>query len=279
VIKENNSKLALDNTEKVTGWSEFSIVKKFGRNGANVWQAEQYPPEVIISQEGSQEPNTLLIVSNSNAINYGIKNNSNAILNLTYLADFTEEEKAELLEDVRTTSNAFLYCCKNTSNALVYGIKNNSNAIMNFPLTVCGCPSVCCSTPPARTQLLGTDGGIPRYTEDGYSGSASCPVRTHIASWCHENKYLAIVRDVDSREEVCLYAHDNTSEDGLRFVTHVRADQDAHVYSVAWDTHGYYLGIGVERAGVGKEVFAYTFDKETETLKELPGIGAFACSW
>jgi len=129
-IDQTNSKVFLNNSEKVIGWSELSIVKKFGEDQASGW-VEQYPNQIVVSQEGSQEPNTNLIISNSNAINYGLKNNSNAILALAAGA-FTIEEKEELLEDVRTTSNAFLYCCKNTSSALVYGLKNNSNAITDL---------------------------------------------------------------------------------------------------------------------------------------------------
>jgi len=129
VIRETNSKLILDNADKVTGWSELSIVKKFGKDSASGW-VEQYPDGVTISQEGSQDPNTNLIISNSNALNYGIKNNSNAIVNLPGSGAFTELEKDDLLEDVRTYSNAFVYCCKNVSNALHYGLKNNSNVIV-----------------------------------------------------------------------------------------------------------------------------------------------------
>ncbi len=125
-INASQSKLYLKNPDKVTGWSEFSIVKKFGDNGASQW-VEPYYDGVIISQEGSEIPTTNLIVSNSNAINYGIKNNSNA---LVALADnvLTDEDK----ELIRTNSNAFVYCCKNTSNALAYGIKNNSSAIVSL---------------------------------------------------------------------------------------------------------------------------------------------------
>jgi len=196
VIKETDSKLMLNKSNKVTGWSEFSIVKKFGDNDPSVW-VEPYDDGVVISQEGSEEPTTNLIISNSNAINYGIKNNSNAIVALAtggvfeeivrttshaflycckntsnalvyglknnsnaivdvLAGEFTPEEKAELLEVTRTTSNAFLYCCKNTSNALVYGLRNNSNAIMAFPLTICGCSDECCE-PVTRSQDIYND--------------------------------------------------------------------------------------------------------------------------
>jgi len=134
VVKEANSKIYMHNADKIVGWSEFSIVKKFGKEGASSW-VESYPDGVLISQEGSQEPNPNLVVSNSNAINYGIKNNSNAIVDLANNSSggvFSVQEKADLLEDVRTTSNAFLYCCKNTSNALTYGLKNNSNVIISL---------------------------------------------------------------------------------------------------------------------------------------------------
>ena len=127
-IKDANSKLILNKANKVTGWGEFSIFKQFGDKKASTW-VEQYPDGVTISQEGSQEPPTQLTISNSNAINYGIKNNSNTIADFAQYA-FTGAEKQEALDTARTTSNAFLYCCKNTSNALAYGLKNNSNALV-----------------------------------------------------------------------------------------------------------------------------------------------------
>jgi len=55
----------------------------------------------------------------SNTLIYLTKNNSNAIVSMV--------DDTEL---ARTTSNAFLFCCKNTSNTLTYLTKNNSNAII-----------------------------------------------------------------------------------------------------------------------------------------------------
>jgi len=131
-LKHANSKLDLENVDKVIGWGELSINKKNGPDHASQW-AENYAHGVVISQEGSQEPNTNLIISNSNAINYGLKNNSNATFVYTNTSSpFTMLERQELLEDVRTDSHAFVDCCKNTSNALVYGIKNNSTIIASF---------------------------------------------------------------------------------------------------------------------------------------------------
>jgi len=129
-IKATDSKLILGKADKAIGWSEFSINKKHGKNTSRNW-VEQYFDTVEISQEGSQAPATYLVISDSNAINYGIKNNSNAIIEYAK-AEFTESEKQETLRYARTTSNAFLYCCKNTSNSLAYGIKNNSNAIIDI---------------------------------------------------------------------------------------------------------------------------------------------------
>ncbi len=127
VIKKTDSKLVLQKADEVVGWSEFSITKKFGNDGASSWTGNYYDG-VVISQEGSEDPTTQLIISNSNALNYGIKNNSNAVMNLLVGGSIDDEQ--QLLEDVRATSNALLYCCKNTSNSLIYGLKNNSNAIV-----------------------------------------------------------------------------------------------------------------------------------------------------
>jgi len=122
--------MLLNNTDKIIGWSQFSLIKK--REQEAVSWVEQYQDQVVISQEGSQDPATHLVISNSNAINYEVKNNSNTIVNIYNAGAFTGHEKQDLLDTVRTTSHAFLNCCKNTSNALVYGIKNNSNAIIEL---------------------------------------------------------------------------------------------------------------------------------------------------
>jgi len=127
-IKESHSKVALHNSDKIIGWSEFSILKKHGLEGSSQW-AQAYADDTLVSQEGSEEPATQLIIANSNALNYGIKNTSNAIMNYSGAGLFTVAQKHELLEDVRTYSRAFVYCCKNTSNAFAYGIENNSNAL------------------------------------------------------------------------------------------------------------------------------------------------------
>ncbi len=131
-LKETDSKVILNNASKVIGWSEFSINKTFGKQSADSW-VENYPNSVVISQEGSQVPATQLVISDSNAINYGLKNNSNAILAYeNTVSPFTALEHQQLVERVQTDSYVFVSCCKNTSNALSYGLKNNSSAIINF---------------------------------------------------------------------------------------------------------------------------------------------------
>jgi len=125
-IQEVNSKIYLNKADGLTGWSEHSIRKQFGDTESSSW-VEQYPAGIIISQEGSQEPPTQLTISNSNAINYGLKNTSNAI---AVLSDSVLSPG--VLSTLYTTSDALVYCCKNTSNALMYGVKHNSNAIIEF---------------------------------------------------------------------------------------------------------------------------------------------------
>ncbi len=127
LINAQDSQLVLESTDKVTGWSELSINKSGDRGKASTWDG--YTNGVVLSQEGSLEPDAFMVISNSNALNYGIKNTSNAILNYSGSGVFTVAEKIALFEDVRTDSHAFVYCCKNTSNALSYGLKNNSSAI------------------------------------------------------------------------------------------------------------------------------------------------------
>jgi len=118
VLKENTSKLVVQNSEKIKGWSEFSLVRDFGDALASTW-VEGYSSPVTISTGGSSAPTNNLVISNSNAI-----------MANPLLSGFSDAEKADILEKARTYSNAFVYCCKNTSNSLRYGIKNNSNALV-----------------------------------------------------------------------------------------------------------------------------------------------------
>ncbi len=131
-LKEQNSKVVLNNPDKITGWSELSIVKKSGKKSALDWD-ENYTDGVVISQEGSEEPALNSIIANSNTIISGVKNNSNTLLTYSCpgpsACEITVLELQQLEKLARTVSQAQLYCCKNTSNALSYGLKNNSNAI------------------------------------------------------------------------------------------------------------------------------------------------------
>ena len=311
-VKETNSKLIVGNADKIIGWSEFSIAKEFGKEGASGW-VEQYTDGVTISQEGSEDPTTNLIISNSNAINYGIKNNSNAIIALLS-GDFTEEEKQELLEDVRTTSNAFLYCCKNTSNALVYGIENNRNAIACFPLTICGCCDGC--EPVARGEGYCEDTlrDAPLHKASGRPqgergrGSGLDIERAQTSMLSPDNNYLAMVTHRSCKrscekaceqvcdqacelscdqacrqeceqaclgncEELCLYTLDDQT--GALELVSRKEICDGHVYYVLWSADGLYLGVGLERENSGKEVLVYAFDHEKQTLQVLPEIDSF----
>lgn len=121
-IKGSNSKLKLNNVSKVSGWSQESIVKDFGHNSPSSW-VEGYSNGVVIAQSGGTNiPSSNLVYSNSYAIAYGIRGNSNAILYLESI--------------IRTDSNAFAYGIRNNSNAIVNGggssalSIHNSNAIL-----------------------------------------------------------------------------------------------------------------------------------------------------
>ena len=245
--------------------------------------------------------------NSSNALAYGIKNNSNVIVTLLP-GLFAPEEKLEVLEDIRTTSNAFLYCCKNSSNALVYGIRNNSNAIMSFPLTICGCCDEC--EPVARALrspryaedgYSGSTGRTPRYAQGATRGERveNTSRRSFSeAGWSPDKKFLAVITEIEEGQEIQVYALDGN--DSLRLVAHVCApyyaqptssrwlrcsgvaskgrDDGVHICSVAWSADGYYLGVEIERLGrdgLETEFFVYTFDKETQTLQELPEIDEF----
>ncbi len=117
ILTKDSSQIVLNNADKVTGWSEFSIVKNFVRTPVHMW-AEKYTRSVPIGKSSSQTPGTNLIIANSNAIAYA-----------PVMGGFDNTEKAALIETVRTDRNAFEYCCKNTSNALANGLKNNSNTL------------------------------------------------------------------------------------------------------------------------------------------------------
>jgi len=67
MIQSLDSKLYLKKASHVIGWSEFSIVRKFGDEDSSSW-VEQYADDTTISQEGSQVPAANLVVSNSHAV-------------------------------------------------------------------------------------------------------------------------------------------------------------------------------------------------------------------
>lgn len=133
-LNHTNSKLKLGNVQKVSGWSEQSIIKNIGETHAGNW-TEGYTSGIIIGQ-GSIEPATDLLISTSNALNRGLdgglspenaallrttsnsmhhyapiirnnsyllKQNSNAIINLSF------QTPEQLVTDLRNTSNALLY--------------------------------------------------------------------------------------------------------------------------------------------------------------------------
>jgi len=119
VMNDEKTQLVLNNVEKITGWSAFSIVKDFSQKPANTWR-EQYPDTFVVSKSLGLYPTNNLVISNSNAIATAPAGQG-----------FSTLEKDEIVQTVRATSNAFLYCCKNSSNTLMYGVKNNSNAIIH----------------------------------------------------------------------------------------------------------------------------------------------------
>jgi len=213
-VKGTNSKIILDNSDKVTGWSEFSIVKKTGKETASQW-AENYYDTVVISQEGSEEPSTQLIISNSNAINYGIKNNSNALLQYDNSANspFTLVEKWALLEDVRTDSHAFVYCCKNTSNALNYGLKNNSSAIVRLHAWAFSVPEKEEFLDYVRTTsngLLSCCKNTSNTFAYGLKNNSNAVVRERLGAFLEDEKE-AFLQTLRTTSNAFLYCCKNTS--------------------------------------------------------------------
>ena len=114
-INGGTSRLKLSKLGEIEGWSERSIIRENVTNNPSTWVPTYSDGMIIGYQSGDTSPSADLVLSNSNAINYGLKNNSNAIVKMQMI--------------IRTTSHALLYCCKNTSHALIYGLKNNSNAL------------------------------------------------------------------------------------------------------------------------------------------------------
>jgi len=134
VIKQNNSKLKLNNVSKITGWSQSSIVKNFGNESADQWTAEGYAGTEVIAADGSGTAGvaTNLVYSNSNSLVSGIKNNSNVLL---AISDGIKNNSNALLSGIKNNSNTLLFTdikIKSSSNALLYGIKNNSNALVKI---------------------------------------------------------------------------------------------------------------------------------------------------
>ena len=141
VIKDSNSHLKLDQVNNITGWSERSIVRDRANKIPDTW-VPVYAAGTIISSEptGSELASSPdLIESNSNAINAldaQVRTNSNAFV---YCCKNSSNALVKLDAQVRVNSNALAYCCKNSSNSILHLdsigtdlAENNSSAILNL---------------------------------------------------------------------------------------------------------------------------------------------------
>ncbi|MBY0353274.1 hypothetical protein K2W90_02815 [Candidatus Babeliales bacterium] len=113
-FKDSSARMRLGKVASVMGWTQESIVNAYGDNAASSW-TEGYADGALIAFSGGTKPTTNLVYNNSNAINAGTGGGNTALVIQTSNA---------LVYGLRTTSNAIL--------ALGRRITNNSNAIINL---------------------------------------------------------------------------------------------------------------------------------------------------
>ncbi|KKQ49793.1 MAG: hypothetical protein US69_C0002G0068 [candidate division TM6 bacterium GW2011_GWF2_38_10] len=135
-LNHEKSALRIDNVEKVSGWSELSIIKNLGETHAGNWK-EGYSSGIVIGQ-GGVTPATDLVTSTSNALvtlnsqslnnlENRIRHNSNAIVyGLT-----TQDEPLIVTQDVQTYKSL-----RQLQNGIV--IPDNKELILHSPLAVNG---------------------------------------------------------------------------------------------------------------------------------------------
>ena len=223
----------------------------------------------------------------SNALAYGIKNNSNAIMNFPLklcgccdgcepvaralelardagmsrasedgavcpLAGLTESEYRDQSPSRRAPDGRTL-----PGFAQGYAGHGRANGRVCPELVEMANGRVC-------SEFVEGTNGFPGSV--GFAGS--------IASWSQDKKYLALVTETsEGCEDICVYAREKET-DGLRLVQHVLVDDNARVCSVAWGEEGDYLAVALTHNDHDNQdnAYVYEFDKATEKLRMLPGI-------
>jgi len=224
-IKESNSKLKINNASKVTGWSESSIVKDFGNESCDQW-VEGYSSGVIITQDGSGtvDAQTNLVYSNSNALVYGIKNNSNALI--IPAKDFENNSNA-LLYGIKNNSNALVNIdqdIENNSNTLLYGIKNNSNALVKIDQDI---------ENNSNTLLYGiknNSNALIKIDQDNGIQNNSNALLYGIKN--NSNALLPLIEDMKNNSNALLYGIKNNSNALLPLIEDMKNNSNALLYGI-----------------------------------------------
>lgn len=122
-FKDSSARMRLGKVASVIGWTQESIVDAYGDNVASSW-TESYADGALIAFSGGTKPTTNLVYNNSNAINAGTGGGNTALVIQTSNA---------LVYGLRTTSNAIIALGRrvtHNSNAIVYSHRTTSNAII-----------------------------------------------------------------------------------------------------------------------------------------------------
>ena len=212
VLNKNSDRLVLTNAQKVTGWSEFSIVKNFGPLSSDTWR-ENYPSSFVLSPGGSILPTNNLVISNSNAIACASTREG-----------FSGTEKENILEHIRNTSNAFTYCCKNSSNSLRYGIKNNSNVLLlskRLVRTNSNAFVYCCknTSNALAYNLKNNSNTVVSFLEEGVSVIDEQLWRTNSNAfvYCCKNSSNAFKHAIKIYDDHKIYTSDSTEQNYVFF--------------------------------------------------------------
>lgn len=132
-LNHEKSALRIDNIQKVSGWSELSIIKNLGETHAGNW-SEGYTSGIVIGQ-GGVKPATDLLTSTSNAVQAGgFGDVPPATLELIRTTSNSMHHYAPVINNntelLRQTSNALVALNAQSSSELETRIRHNSNAIV-----------------------------------------------------------------------------------------------------------------------------------------------------
>ena len=269
VLKERTSEKAPEarvrfNPTTVYGWRDGSVTKSMTSEGEGDYNLLNYATGNVIAYSAAPGE---LVHSNSIALQFGIKNNSNTLLyyhrtdSNAYAYGIKNNSNA-LKYGITGNSQALLYLIRTHSNAYAYGIKNNSNAIATqVPSTFV---DLLRYTSNAVLYLHRTDSGAFVYgiknnsnTMLRYQRTDSAAlmylVRTHSAGYAFgiKNNSNALKYGITGNSQALLYlirTHSNAYKFGIKnnsntMLRYQRTDSAALMYLVRTHSAGYAFGI------------------------------------